>query len=163
MCGIAGVLSARAVTTERLTEELQKMTRTLVHRGPDDGGAWCDAAAGVGLGHRRLAIIDLSPLGHQPMASRSGRYTLTFNGEMYNYQELRTQLVARAHSFRGTSDTEVLLAAIEEWGLTGALQRCTGMFALGLWDAQERILHLTRDRFGEKPLYYGDFEGTLLF
>src|ERR1700692_2923491 len=142
MCGIAGFITAHGFTKERVAEELQKMTRTRIQRGPDDGGAWSDVSAGVGLGHRRLSIIDLSPLGHQPMASRSGRYTLTFNGEIYNYQELRTQLVARAHSFRGTSDTEVLLAAIEEWGLTGALQRCTGMFALGLWDAEERILHL---------------------
>lgn len=163
MCGIAGMLSAPAVTAERLTQDLQKMTQTLVHRGPDDAGAWCDAASGIGLGHRRLSIIDLSPLGHQPMASQSGRYTLTYNGEMYNYRELRAQLLARAHVFRGASDTEVLLAAIEEWGLQSALQRCSGMFALGLWDAHERTLHLARDRFGEKPLYYGDFSGTLLF
>jgi asparagine synthase (glutamine-hydrolysing) len=163
MCGIAGTLTAHAFSAERLADDLQKMTRTLVHRGPDDGGIWCDAAAGIGLGHRRLSIIDLSPLGHQPMASRSGRYTISFNGEIYNYRELRSELIALAHTFRGTSDTEVLLAAIEAWGLTRALQRCTGMFALGLWDAQERVLHLARDRFGEKPLYYGVFSGTLLF
>jgi asparagine synthase (glutamine-hydrolysing) len=163
MCGIAGLLTAHGFTADRVADELQKMTRTLVHRGPDDGGAWCDAAAGVGLGHRRLSIVDLSPLGHQPMASRSGRYTITFNGEIYNYRELRADLIALAHSFRGTSDTEVLLAAIEEWGLSRALQHCTGMFALGVWDAHERILHLARDRFGEKPLYYGSVSGTLLF
>jgi asparagine synthase (glutamine-hydrolysing) len=163
MCGIAGLLTANGFTAERLTDDLQKMTRTLVHRGPDDGGVWCDAAAGAGFGHRRLSIVDLSPLGHQPMASRSGRYTITFNGEIYNYRELRSELSALAHSFRGTSDTEVLLAAIEEWGLARALQRCSGMFALGVWDAQQRLLHLARDRFGEKPLYYGRFSGTLLF
>jgi asparagine synthase (glutamine-hydrolysing) len=163
MCGIAGLMTAHGLTAERMAEDLQKMTQTLIHRGPDDGGVWCDATAGVGLGHRRLSIVDLSPLGHQPMASRSGRYIITFNGEIYNYRELRSELGARAHSFRGTSDTEVLLAAIEEWGLTRALRRCTGMFALGVWDAHERTLHLARDRFGEKPLYYGSFSGTLLF
>jgi asparagine synthase (glutamine-hydrolysing) len=163
MCGIAGLLSARGLTADRMAEDLQKMTRTLIHRGPDDAGLWCDVAAGVGLGHRRLSIVDLSPLGHQPMASRSGRYTITFNGEIYNYRELRTELISRAHAFRGNSDTEVLLAAVEEWGLPRALERCTGMFAFGLWDARERILHLARDRFGEKPLYYGSFAGTLLF
>jgi asparagine synthase (glutamine-hydrolysing) len=163
MCGIAGLITASGYSAERLTDDLQKMTQTLVHRGPDDGGVWCDAASGIGLGHRRLSIVDLSPLGHQPMVSRSGRYTVTFNGEIYNYRALRTELTARAHSFRGTSDTEVLLAAIEEWGLTQALQRCNGMFALGVWDAAERVLHLARDRFGEKPLYYGRFSGTLLF
>src|SRR5450755_598925 len=163
MCGIAGMLTAHGFTSERVAEDLQKMTRTLIHRGPDDGGVWCDAAAGVGLGHRRLSIVDLSPLGHQPMASRSGRYTITFNGEIYNYRGLRAELINLAHTFRGTSDTEVLLAALEEWGLSQTLQRCTGMFALGVWDARERILHLARDRFGEKPLYYGLFSGTLLF
>jgi asparagine synthase (glutamine-hydrolysing) len=163
MCGITGLLSARGRTAERLSDELRKMTQTLVHRGPDDGGVWCDAPAGVGLGHRRLSIVDLSPLGHQPMRSRSGRYSMTFNGEIYNYRELRTELITLAHTFRGASDTEVVLAAIEEWGLSRALQRCTGMFALGVWDAQERALHLARDRFGEKPLYYGTFAGTLLF
>jgi asparagine synthase (glutamine-hydrolysing) len=163
MCGIAGILSARGLTADRMADDLQKMTQTLIHRGPDDGGMWSDAGAGVGLGHRRLSIVDLSPLGHQPMASRSGRYTLTFNGEIYNYRELRTELLGLAHAFRGTSDTEVLLAAVEQWGLTQALERCTGMFAFGLWDACDRILHLARDRFGEKPLYYGSFGGTLLF
>jgi asparagine synthase (glutamine-hydrolysing) len=163
MCGIAGLMTAHDLTAERMAEDLQKMTRTLIHRGPDDGGVWCDATAGVGLGHRRLSIVDLSPLGHQPMASRSGRYIITFNGEIYNYRELRAELIACSHTFRGTSDTEVLLAAVEEWGLRRALERCTGMFALGLWDARERILHLARDRFGEKPLYYGSFSGTVLF
>jgi asparagine synthase (glutamine-hydrolysing) len=163
MCGITGLLSARGLTADRMAEDLQKMTRTLIHRGPDDGGVWCDVPAGVGLGHRRLSIVDLSPLGHQPMASRTGRYIITFNGEIYNYRELRTELIALAHAFRGNSDTEVLLAAAEEWGLQRALERCTGMFAFGLWDARERILHLARDRFGEKPLYYGSFAGTLLF
>jgi asparagine synthase (glutamine-hydrolysing) len=163
MCGIAGLMTSRGFTTERVGNELQRMTRTLVHRGPDDGGTWSDASAGVGLGHRRLSIVDLSPLGHQPMASNSGRYTITFNGEIYNYRELRTELIAHGHVFRGNSDTEVLLAALEEWGLSRALQQCTGMFALGVWDTQERVLHLARDRFGEKPLYYGSFSGTLLF
>jgi asparagine synthase (glutamine-hydrolysing) len=156
-------MTARGRAAERMAEDLQKMTRTLIHRGPDDEGVWLDAVAGVGLGHRRLSIVDLSPLGHQPMVSHSGRYIITFNGEIYNYRELRAELIARSHTFRGASDTEVLLAAVEEWGLPQALQRCTGMFALGLWDARERILHLATDRFGEKPLYYGLFSGTLLF
>jgi asparagine synthase (glutamine-hydrolysing) len=163
MCGIAGLMTAHGLTAERMAEELQRMTQTLTHRGPDDAGVWCDASAGVGLGHRRLSIVDLSPLGHQPMVSHSGRYIITFNGEIYNYREVRAQLITLSHTFRSTSDTEVLLAAVEEWGLSRALQRCTGMFALGLWDARERILHLARDRFGEKPLYYGSFSGALLF
>src|SRR5665213_1517843 len=126
MCGIAGMLSARGLTADRMTDDLQKMTRTLIHRGPDDGGVWSDAGAGVSLGHRRLSIVDLSPLGHQPMVSRSGRYIITFNGEIYNYRDLRTELADLAHGFRGNSDTEVLLAAVEQWGLTKALERCTG-------------------------------------
>src|ERR1700732_1690538 len=163
MCGITGLLTVQSLPAERMDAELRTMSAALAHRGPDDDGVWCDVAAGIGFGHRRLSIIDLSPLGHQPMASRSGRFTITFNGEIYNYRELRSELLALGHPFRGASDTEVLLAAIEQWGLGAAVQRASGMSARGLWDARERTLHLARDRFGEKPLYYGVLGGTLLF
>ena len=139
------------------------MTGALRHRGPDDEGFWVDAEAAVALGHRRLSIIDLSPLGAQPMRSASGRFTLTFNGEVYNFRALRAELAALGARFRGGSDTEVLLAAIEEWGVIRALERCRGMLAFGLWDAAERVLWLARDRFGEKPLYYGVLGDTFLF
>ena len=137
------------------------MASALQHRGPDDAGVWVDSSAGVALAHQRLAIVDLSPAGHQPMASASGRYRIVFNGEIYNHHALREQLQRRdglAQPWRGHSDTETLLEAIEVWGLDGALQRCSGMFALALWDRQERRLHLARDRFGEKPLYWGWLE-----
>ena len=134
------------------------MVSALQHRGPDDAGVWADLAAGVAMAHQRLAIVDLSPAGHQPMASATGRYRIAFNGEIYNHHSLRQQLQradALVQPWRGHSDTETLLASIEAWGLEGALQRCFGMFALALWDRQERRLHLARDRFGEKPLYWG--------
>ncbi|HEY2037680.1 MAG TPA: asparagine synthase (glutamine-hydrolyzing) [Steroidobacteraceae bacterium] len=162
MCGIAGFLGG-GFSAESAHEELAAMAAALRHRGPDDGGSWVDAPAAVGLCHRRLAIIDLSPLGAQPMRSPSGRFIITFNGEIYNYRALRGELTGRGVRFRSESDTEVLLAAIEEWGLVGALERSRGMFAFGLWDAAERVLWLARDRFGEKPLYYGQTGNAFLF
>src|SRR5213592_2441815 len=139
------------------------MANALKHRGPDDAGAWLDPAAGVALGHRRLSVVDLSPLGHQPMQSPTGRYVITFNGEIYNFRALRGDLEKRGHAFRGHSDTEVMLAAITEWGVRDAVTRFNGMFAFALWDKEEHRLHLARDRFGEKPLYYGRFDETFMF
>ena len=163
MCGIVGAFTVGGADTDALAANLRRMADAIAHRGPDDQGVWTEAAAGIGFGHRRLSIVDLSPLGHQPMTSRSGRYTITYNGEIYNYQDLRSELIKHGHSFRGTSDTEVLLAAIEQWDLEEALRRSTGMFAIGLWDRDDRTLKLARDRFGEKPLYYGLFNHTLIF
>ncbi|HEY7888883.1 MAG TPA: asparagine synthase (glutamine-hydrolyzing) [Steroidobacteraceae bacterium] len=162
MCGIAGFLGG-GLPTDRALGELAAMTAALRHRGPDGEGFWVDAQAAVALGHRRLAVIDLSPLGAQPMRSPGGRFTITFNGEIYNFRALRAELAASGVRFRGGSDTEVLLAAIEEWGLVQALERSRGMFAFGLWDAAERVLWLVRDRFGEKPLYYGQLGDALVF
>ncbi len=137
------------------------MGASLAHRGPNDDGRFFDESSGIGLAFRRLSIIDLSPAGHQPMASSSGRYTIIFNGEVYNFQEIRAALPMRA--WRGHSDTEVMLAAIEHWGIHQALQRFVGMFAFALWDGFERRLYLARDRFGIKPLYYGHINGSFVF
>jgi len=143
------------------------MAGALAHRGPDDQGCWVDSEIGVGLGHRRLSIVDLSPHGHQPMQSADGRFVLTYNGEIYNHAELRAELdsarMAPDDGWRGHSDTETLLQAISTWGLERTLNRCVGMFALGLWDRSTHKLLLARDRFGEKPLYYGWIGGDFLF
>ncbi|HNW92576.1 MAG TPA: asparagine synthase (glutamine-hydrolyzing) [bacterium] len=156
MCGFTGFFDrARSAAADALTATVTRMADTLRHRGPDDGGTWVDAAAGVALGHRRLSIIDLSPLGHQPMLSASGRYAIAFNGEIYNFRELRTDLESSGAIFRGHSDTEVLLAAIELWGVRVALIRAVGMFSFALYDRTQRTVTLARDRIGEKPLYYG--------
>lgn len=164
MCGIAGFLDPLAAT-DRVSMEavVRRMVNILSHRGPDDHGIWVDSASGIGLGHRRLSIIDLSENGAQPMTSQSSRYYITFNGEIYNFGELRQEQEQLGYSFRGHSDTEVLLTAIDIWGLTAALERCVGMFAFALWDRQERVLHIARDRLGEKPLYYGWAQGVFLF
>jgi len=158
MCGIAGLWLPSPTTAPELTARARAMAEALVHRGPDDAGVFTEPAAGFALAHRRLAILELSPAGHQPMASASGRLLLAFNGEIYNHRELRRELEASSllrRPWRGRSDTETLLAAIEARGLLDTLDRCVGMFALALWDRQERTLHLARDRFGEKPLYWG--------
>jgi asparagine synthase (glutamine-hydrolysing) len=141
------------------------MASRLVHRGPDDEGIWTDDGAGIALGFRRLSIIDLSPAGHQPMTSASGRYAIVFNGEFYNYAAVREELdrLSLAPAWRGHSDTEVLLAAIEAWGLDAAVQRVVGMFAFAVWDRSERRLHLVRDRIGVKPLYYTRSNDAFLF
>jgi asparagine synthase (glutamine-hydrolysing) len=164
MCGIAGAWDPRAEQpVDALAAVVDRMTAAIGHRGPDDEGVWTDQAAGLGLGHRRLSIIDVSAEGHQPMVSGGGRYVVSFNGELYNFLALRDELLVAGHTFRGGSDTEVLLAACEAWGLGGALERCNGMFAFALWDRRERTLHLVRDRVGEKPLYYGRLGRHLVF
>jgi asparagine synthase (glutamine-hydrolysing) len=158
MCGITGFLHfGPGPDRDEAQRRLRAMTDTLAHRGPDADGLFLDPESGVGLGHRRLAIVDLSPQGVQPMESASGRFITVFNGEIYNYQELRAELEAagQAPVWRGSSDTEVMLALFEACGVGEALARCTGMFALALWDRRERTLFLARDRMGEKPLYYG--------
>lgn len=162
MCGIAGIHRPGGLHRHD-TLAIGAMTRALVHRGPDDEGVWMDGDAGVALGHRRLSILDLSPLGHQPMVSACGRWVVSYNGEIYDHAALRGVLEAAGHRFRGRSDTEVLVAAIAEWGVRGAVERCNGMFALAAWDRAERVLWLARDRAGEKPLYYGWAGGVFLF
>lgn len=164
MCGIAGFWAPAGRLIAPPLEAVRRMTDALAHRGPDDSGHWHDADAGIGLGHRRLSIIDLSPQGHQPMVSADGRWMVVFNGEIYNFQALRRDLeTAGERGWRGTSDTEILLAAVSRWGLDATLPRLVGMFALALWDSRERCLYLARDRMGEKPLYYGWSGQTFLF
>lgn len=158
MCGITGFLwSPEASQTQDPEQTVQAMMTAIDHRGPDSQGQWVDRAAGVALGHLRLAIVDLSPAGHQPMISASGRYQLVYNGEIYNHRKLRAELEAagKAPNWTGSSDTEVLLAGFETWGFEETLARCEGMFAIALWDRKTRSLKLARDRLGEKPLYYG--------
>jgi len=160
MCGIAGIFSP---DSDKLVPVIGKMVEALHHRGPDDSGIWTEERAGLALGHARLSILDLSEAGHQPMHSASGRYVVTFNGEIYNFKSLRADLENLGHKFRGHSDTEVLLAAVSEWGVGKAVTRFNGMFAFALWDREARTLHLGRDRLGEKPLYYGWVGKTFLF
>jgi asparagine synthase (glutamine-hydrolysing) len=162
MCGIVGALNT-TLTREEWKHMLARMAERLIHRGPDDGGVWVDEKAGVGFGHRRLSILDLSPAGHQPMQSECGRYVVTYNGEIYNFQALHDELKAQGQKFRGHSDTEVLLAAVSKWGVTKAVDRFNGMFAFGLWDRDEQTLYLCRDRIGEKPLYFGWVGRSFLF
>jgi asparagine synthase (glutamine-hydrolysing) len=139
------------------------MAVPLAHRGPDDEGTWCDPAIGVGFGHRRLAVIDLSAAGHQPMVSADGRWVACYNGECYNAADLRTALPGGGKHLRGHCDTEVVVEAIAAWGLSAALALINGMFALALWDRHDRVLHLVRDRLGEKPMYYACLNRTVLF
>lgn len=160
MCGLAGIFGDGA----RSPALLDAMAVSIAHRGPDDQGSWSDEEAGIGFAHRRLAIVDLSPMGHQPMESADARFVLAFNGEIYNHLALRAELEGRgAVAWRGHSDTETLIEAIAAWGLEATLQRSVGMFALALWDRAERTLTLARDRFGEKPLYYGWTGGDFVF
>jgi asparagine synthase (glutamine-hydrolysing) len=162
MCGLAGFVDGRAQTGEaELRAIAKRMGDTLYHRGPDDEGVWVDAEAGLALAHRRLSIVDLSPLGHQPMVSSCGRFVIAYNGEVYNFAEMRRELEALGRPFRSHSDTEVILEGAAVWGLEATLSRLIGMFAVALWDRAEKTLILARDRLGIKPLYWGKF-GTLV-
>ncbi len=164
MCGIAGIFDPRATTPgEILVRDVASMASTLTHRGPDDAGEWTDAQAGIALGHRRLAVLDPSRAGHQPMISADRRHVLVYNGEIYNFTRLRPELERTGAVFAGHGDTEVLLAAIGAWGVDETLARCNGMFAFALWDRRERVLTLARDRLGEKPLYYGRAGSHIVF
>ena len=166
MCGFAGFLGLGGLRGDDLAAVAGRMGDAIRHRGPDDAGVWQDPSGPLALVHRRLSILDLSPAGHQPMVSAGGRYVIAFNGEIYNHLALRHALELRGGpgpGWRGRSDTETLLAAIEAWGLVRTLQLAAGMFAIALWDRQERTLHLARDRAGEKPLYYGWQNGVFLF
>lgn len=163
MCGLTGFLTREFKSDADLRTTVCLMADQLCHRGPDDSGVWVDPSAGLALGFRRLAIIDLSPEGHQPMLSMCGRYMIAFNGEVYNFKALRRELESEGQKFRGHSDTEVMLAAISKWGVEPAVKKFVGMFAFALWDRHERALHLVRDRLGIKPLYYGLAAKTFLF
>jgi asparagine synthase (glutamine-hydrolysing) len=164
MCGLTGFLGGRQ-SADEMRATVRAMSDAIVHRGPDDSGEWLDADHGIALGFRRLAIVDLSEAGHQPMTSASGRFVMLFNGEVYNYEAIRRELTeaGRAPAFRGHSDTEVMLAAFEAWGIEAAVPRFVGMFGIAVWDRTERVLHLVRDRMGVKPMYYGFVGDTFLF
>ena len=164
MCGIVGIIcGSSSLAIAELSTVIRTMTDVMRHRGPESSGYWVACDKAVALGHRRLAIVDLSPAGHQPMASSSGRWKVVLNGEIYNYRDLANELSIEGVSFTGSSDTEVLVAAIENWGIRAALRKCNGMFALAAWDSEFRELVLARDRMGEKPLYYGLCGGDFVF
>ncbi len=167
MCGIAGFLTAGGLESSEAT--LSRMADAIMHRGPDDSSLWADKAAGIGLAHRRLSIVDLSPAGRQPMVSTSGRYVVVFNGEIYNHHDLRAEFAkvgvggTAATNWRGHSDTETLLAGFDAWGVMPTIERAIGMFAIAIWDRESQTLTLVRDRIGEKPLYYGWQGASFLF
>jgi asparagine synthase (glutamine-hydrolysing) len=163
MCGISGIWERNGCSLQDLKRRASAMTQTLSHRGPDDSGVWLSEQASIAFGQRRLAIIDLSPMGHQPMVSANGQYTITFNGEIYNFRELRAELERCGVRFRGHSDTEVIVEGFAQWGVKSTIARLNGMFAIAAWDAGERQLFLARDRMGEKPLYWAIFDGLVLF
>jgi asparagine synthase (glutamine-hydrolysing) len=164
MCGITGFIDlTRSASADELRAVVTRMADAIRHRGPDDAGAWVDPAVGVALGHRRLSILDLSPAGHQPMASHDGRFWIAYNGEIYNHLELRRDLIARGVQFRGTSDTETLVAAFSAWGIRPTIERCRGIFAIAVYDTQQRELTLVRDHLGIKPLFFGRQGDVILF
>jgi len=165
MCGIAGMFRPGGGDQSALAGITSRMTDALKHRGPDASGIWTNEPAGVAFGHRRLSILDLSEAGAQPMRSECGRLAITFNGEIYNHLEVRAELEScgATPNWRGHSDTETFLYAVRQWGVAGALPRFIGMFAFALWYEQQQTLTLGRDRFGEKPLFYGWCGGDLLF
>jgi asparagine synthase (glutamine-hydrolysing) len=164
MCGITGFLDLSGTTsTADLQAQVKGMTDALAHRGPDGEGIWVDPSVGIALGNRRLSILDVSSAGRQPMSSACRRYVISTNGEIYNYRALRAELEGFGATFGGSGDTEVMLAAISAWGIDRAIEKLNGMFAFALWDRERRRLHLSRDRIGEKPLYYGWAGNVLLF
>lgn len=163
MCGIAGLLTTAAGSNAPPAHWAQVMADTLAHRGPDDAGVWSNADVGIALSHRRLSIVDLSPAGHQPMKSADGRFVIVYNGEVYNHEEIRPELVARGVQFRGHSDTEVMLEAFAAFGVEATVKRLIGMFTIGVWDQRDRTLTLVRDRLGIKPLYWAKFGDLFLF
>lgn len=168
MCGLTGFVSlSKSFSSDEEHDIITRMTSVLHHRGPDDEGFWSNLEDGIALGFRRLAIVDPTLDGHQPMISRSGRYIVVFNGEIYNYRDLKTELLSLPSSgfdtTIGRSDTAIMLAAFEEWGVAAAVQRFVGMFAFALWDREEGTLHLCRDRIGEKPLYFARFKNSIVF
>ncbi len=165
MCGISGFIQFSPAREETLRAAARKMADALVHRGPDDAGEWVEPRAGIALSHRRLSVVDLSPEGRQPMVSADENYVITYNGEIYNFEEIRKELDAGnlARAWRGHSDTEVLLAAVSAWGLDATLSKLVGMFAFVLWDRSTQSLHLVRDRMGEKPIYYGWARDAFVF
>jgi asparagine synthase (glutamine-hydrolysing) len=163
MCGIAGVLTSAGGAREPLERHATAMADSIANRGPDDHGLWSDLDAGIALTHRRLSIVDLSPAGHQPMTSADGRFVIVFNGEIYNFQDLRPELKARGINFRGHSDTEVMLEAFAAYGIAATVKRLIGMFAIAVWDRHDRTLTLVRDRLGIKPLYWAKFGSLFMF
>ncbi len=164
MCGIAGILDLSGKAGGGVSgEALSAMCEVLRHRGPDGDGTWIDATAGIALGHRRLAIIDLTDAGAQPMVSSCGRFVISYNGEIYNTPELRSELEASGRHFKGHSDTEVIVEGCAAWGIEATVERLNGMFAFAAWDRSERVLYLVRDRLGIKPIYWARLDGLLLF
>src|SRR3954469_21449409 len=163
MCGLAGFFWTRNRDSQEMRAIGLRMASAIAHRGPDDSGVWVDSAAGIALSFRRLAIVDLSDMGHQPMSSGNERYTIVFNGEVFNHRRLRSDLESAGCRFRGNSDTEVILAAFEQWGIEKATRRFVGMFAIVVWDATRRELSLIRDRLGIKPLFVYCHDGLLSF
>ena len=164
MCGISGFVDRHArMDDAQLTRVAVAMSDALLHRGPDDGGVWVDEQAGVALSQRRLSIVDLSPAGHQPMVSACGRFVIIFNGEIFNHEDIARELAPRGISYRGHSDTEVILEAFAAWGVVPTVERMIGMFAIALYDRESGMTWLIRDRMGIKPLYWGSFDGYLIF
>jgi len=164
MCGLTGFWDFNARRTKaEILPLIEKMSLQIAHRGPDSSGTWCDETLGLALGHQRLAIVDLSEAGHQPMFSHSGRLVIVYNGEVYNAMEIRETLVAQGCRFKGHSDTEVIVEACEKWGIEAACQQLIGMFAFAVWDKEKKQLFLVRDRLGIKPLYWGFNQGVLFF
>lgn len=163
MCGLTGIFTKKLSSAEHLLAAVNAMSSAIAHRGPDDDGAFVVPDAGLALGFRRLAIIDLSAAGHQPMTSESGRYTMVFNGEVYNYRQMRQELEQAGGRFQGSSDSTVILSAFEHWGIAESVRRFVGMFAIAVWDAELRALTLIRDRLGIKPMFVSSVGGTVLF